>query len=120
METWVSGTGFQNEYRRHSGESLRAAEIVARMREGDRLAGMLWRRYVDRVARGLSMVVNILDPDIFVMGGGMSNVDELYSDLPALLAGYTFSPVFHTPIVRARHGDASGVRGAAWLWKDPS
>ncbi len=120
METWVSGTGFQNEFFRHTGQSLRAAEIIGLMRAGDRLAGMLWQRYVDRVARGLSMVVNILDPDIFVMGGGMSNVEELYTELPAALAGYTFSPVFDTPIVKARHGDASGVRGAAWLWKDQS
>ncbi len=120
METWVSGTGFQNEYLRHTGQSLRSAEIIGLMRAGDRLAGMLWKRYVDRVGRGLSMVVNILDPDIFVMGGGMSNVEELYSELPAALAGYTFSPVFDTPIVKAKHGDASGVRGAAWLWKDAS
>ena len=62
--------------------------------------------------------MNTLDPDIFVMGGGMSNVDELYADLPNRLASYTFSPVFRTPIVKAKHGDASGVRGAAWLWRD--
>jgi fructokinase len=70
------------------------------------------------VARGLSLVVNALDPDIFVMGGGMSNVDELYRDLPPVLARYSFSTVFHTPIRRAVHGDSSGVRGAAWLWRD--
>ena len=73
---------------------------------------------MDRVARGLSVVVNTLDPDIFVMGGGMSNADELYADLPPKLAEYTFSPVFETPIRKAKHGDSSGVRGAAWLWKD--
>lgn len=77
---------------------------------------MLWDRYVDRVARGLATVVNALDPDVFVMGGGMSNVDELYEDLPRELAKRTFSTVFHTPILRNTHGDASGVRGAAWLW----
>ena len=63
-------------------------------------------------------MVNTLDPDVLVMGGGMSNVDELYVDLPAALARYTFSPVFETPIRKAVHGDSSGVRGAAWLWKD--
>lgn len=64
---------------------------------------------------GLSLVVNVLDPDVLVVGGGMSNVDELYTDLPGELAAYTFSPVFYTPIVRAAHGDSSGVRGAALL-----
>jgi fructokinase len=87
-------------------------------RRGDRLAGMLWDRYIHRVARGLATVVNTLDPDVFVMGGGMSNVDELYEDLHRALAKCTFSTVFHTPILRNVHGDASGVRGAAWLWKD--
>ncbi len=118
LETWVSGTGFQNDYSRHANVALKAGEIVARMRDGDRLARLVWRRYVNRVARGLSQVVNILDPDIFVMGGGMSNVEELYAELPSELARYTFSPVFETPIRKAVHGDSSGVRGAAWLWKD--
>lgn len=87
------------------------------MREGDRLTALVWRRYVDRVARGLALVVNALDPDVLVMGGGMSNVDDLYTDLPPALAAYAFTPVFRTPLVRARHGDSSGVRGAAWLWR---
>jgi fructokinase len=115
METWVSGRGFAADYRRHANVDLRAAEIIRLMRGGDRLARLIWQRYVDRLARGLSTVVNILDPDILVMGGGMSNIDELYRDLPAELAHYTFSPVFETPIRKAVHGDSSGVRGAAWL-----
>jgi len=69
------------------------------------------------LARGLSVVVNTLYPDILVLGGGMANVDELYDDLPPRLAQETFSPCFYTPIVRAMHGDSSGVRGAAWLWR---
>ena len=77
------------------------------MRHGDRLARLVWQRYVNRVARGLSLVVNALDPDIFVMGGGMSNVDELYTDLPPELASYTFSTVFETPI-------QSGAWGFQW------
>jgi len=117
METWVSGRAFQADYARHTGEDIKAADVAAKMRAGDRLAGLIWQRYVDRVARGLSVVVNTLDPDVLVMGGGMSNVDELYTDLPAKLASYTFSPVFETPIRKAVHGDSSGVRGAAWLWK---
>jgi fructokinase len=97
--------------------TLNPAHIVERMRADDRLARLVWHRYVDRVARGLSLVLNILDPDVLVIGGGMSNVDELYTDLPPALARYAFSPVLYTPVVRAAHGDSSGVRGAAWLWK---
>lgn len=118
IETWCSGRAFEAQYTEHKGIELKAAEIMDLKRNGDHLAGLLWRRYVDRVARGLATVVNALDPDVFVMGGGMSNVDELYEDLPRELARRTFSTVFHTPIRRARHGDASGVRGAAWLWKE--
>jgi fructokinase len=118
METWVSGYAFARDYARHSGVELAPNQIIERMRGGDRLAGLVYRRYVDRVARGLSLVVNILDPDVIVMGGGMSNVDELYTDLGPALADYTFSTVFHTPIVKSTHGDSSGVRGAAWLWRD--
>ncbi len=118
METWVSGRAFEAQYALHTGQDLKAWAIMELKRSGDRLAGMLWDRYINRVARGLATVVNSLDPDVFVMGGGMSNVDELYDDLPRELAKRTFSTVFHTPILRNVHGDASGVRGAAWLWKD--
>jgi fructokinase len=118
LASWVSGLGFQADYARHFGSALTADAIVAKMRQGDRIAQLVWRRYVNRLARGLSLVANALDPDIFVMGGGMSNVDELYHDLPPELAQYTFSPVFETPIRKAVHGDSSGVRGAAWLWKE--
>ena len=118
LETWASGRAFEADYARHTNTDLKAADIVAKLRAGDRLARLVWSRYVDRVARGLSVVVNTLDPDVLVMGGGMSNVDELYRDLPGLLAGYTFSTVLETPIKKAVHGDSSGVRGAAWLWKD--
>ena len=118
LETWASGRAFEADYARHANTELKAAEIVAKLRAGDRLARLVWSRYVDRVARGLSVVVNTLDLDVLVMGGGMSNVDELYRDLPGLLAGYTFSTVLETPIRKAVHGDSSGVRGAAWLWKD--
>jgi len=118
METWVSGRAFEGQFAAHTGQTLKAWEIMELKRKGDRLAGLLWNRYIHRVARGLATVVNTLDPDVFVMGGGMSNVDELYDDLPQALAQCTFSTVFHTPILRNVHGDASGVRGAAWLWKD--
>ena len=124
LETWVSGRAFARAYQQHAEVDLaepidlRPVEILDRMRSGDRLARLVWDRYVDRVARGLSLVANALDPDAFVMGGGMSNVPELYDDLPPLLARYAFSPVFRTPVVPAAHGDSSGVRGAAWLWRE--
>ena len=118
LETWVSGRAFEADYARHTPSDLTAAEIIAKMRNGDRLARLVWHRYINRVARGLSVVVNTLDPDILVIGGGMSNVDELYTDLPPELARYVFSTVFETPIRKALHGDSSGVRGAAWLWKE--
>lgn len=117
-ETFFSGRAFEADYERHSGVALKAGEIMRLKREGNHLARQLWTRYVDRVARGLSVVVNTLDPDVFVMGGGISNLDEIYDDLPPVLASYTFSPVFETPIRKAVHGDSSGVRGAAWLWKN--
>jgi fructokinase len=118
LETWVSGRAFEADYARHTRCELKAVDIVAKMRNGDRLARLVWQRYVNRVARGLSLVVNALDPDILVVGGGMSNVDELYTDLPSELASHIFSTVFETPIRKAVHGDSSGVRGAAWLWKE--
>ena len=124
LERWVSGWAFARDYAQHAGVDLAQPvtadprTIMSALRDGDRLARLVWERYVDRVARGLSLVVNSLDPDVLVMAGGMSNVDELYDDLPPRLAHYAFSPCFYTPVVRAAHGDSSGVRGAAWLWKD--
>ena len=124
LERWVSGWAFARDYAQHASVDLNEAppltapEILDRMRSGDRLAAMVWDRYLDRVARGLTLVVNTLDPDVLVMGGGMSNAPELYDELPARLAARTFSPCFYTPIVQARYGDSSGVRGAAWLWRE--
>jgi len=120
METWISGYSFAREYARHAHVDLTPAQIMERRRNGERVADMTYQRWIDRTARGLSVVVNTLDPDVFVMGGGMSNIDELYDDLPEAIERYTFSTVFATPVVRSKHGDSSGVRGAAWLWKDES
>lgn len=119
LETWVSGYSFVRDYERANGPSgLSPADIAIRMREGESLAAAAWGRYVDRVGRGLAVVVNALDPDVFVLGGGMSNIPELEQALPCAIARWTFSPVFVTPVVRSHHGDSSGVRGAAWLWQD--
>jgi fructokinase len=123
LERWVSGWSFARDYHQHASidlansEPIAPVEIVDRMRQGDRLARLVWSRYVDRVARGLTLVVNVLDPDIVIIGGGMANINELYDDLPERLAEETFSPCFYTPIARAVHGESSGVRGAAWLWR---
>jgi fructokinase len=117
IETWVSGPACADDHARVTGESLTAAEISARAGTGDPAALATLERYEDRLARSLTAVIDILDPDVIVLGGGMSNIDRLYVNLPALLQRWCFSDSIDTPIVRARHGDSSGVRGAAWLWR---
>jgi fructokinase len=117
LANFVSGLGFEADYARHAVKPLKAPDIIALRDAGDHLAGLVWRRYIDRLARGLSLVVNSTDPDIFVFGGGMSQVPGLCEDLSPALANAIFSTVFHTPLVPSRHGDSGGVRGAAWLWK---
>jgi fructokinase len=91
---------------------------MAAMRAGETQARASFERYADRLARALASVVNLLDPDVIVLGGGMSNVRELYDVLPALLPRHVFSDCCSTPIRPALHGDSSGVRGAAWLTRD--
>ena len=95
---------------------LSAAEIVQAARRGEPEAAASLDRYVDRLARALAVVVDLIDPDAVVLGGGMSNVEELYERLPAAIEPRVFSDLFDTPVLKALHGDSSGVRGAAWLW----
>ncbi|HFZ8993930.1 TPA: fructokinase [Citrobacter freundii] len=116
IETFISGTGFATDYHRLSGKSLPGDEIVRLAGEQDALAELALSRYELRLAKSLAHVVNILDPDVIVLGGGMSNVDRLYKTLPPLLKQFVFGGECETPIRKARHGDSSGVRGAAWLW----
>jgi fructokinase len=117
METWVSGTGFEWDFARMTSRNLRGLEIVAAAAGGDAEAGAALDRLIDRIARGLSTVVNVLDPDAIVLGGGLSNLGKLYEgDLAERLRGYGFGGGVETPILRNLHGDSSGVRGAAWLW----
>ena len=120
LDMFCSGVGFEGDYERSTGERVKGREIVARMRAGEAAAKATYGRYLDRLARSLALLIDILDPDVFVLGGGMSNVDELYADLPGAIAPYVFSDDVETPIRKARHGDSSGVRGAAWLWKSPA
>jgi fructokinase len=92
--------------------------LPARGAAGDGRAQAALARHTDRLARGLAQVVNLLDPDCIVLGGGLSNMDHLYTELPRLLPRHVFSDIIATPIVRNKHGDSSGVRGAAWLWEE--
>ncbi|MBO9574557.1 MAG: ROK family protein [Sphingobium sp.] len=117
LEAWVSGTGFQRAYARSVGRDvIPAAKIIEGARAGDIKQREAFDDYVDRLARGLAVVANIVDPDCFVLGGGMSNVTELYGALPDRVRHYAFSDVWDGEIVQARWGDSSGVRGAAMLW----
>lgn len=118
LDMMCSGVGFERDYAQATGTARPGREIVALMRAGDEGATGTYRRYVDRLARSLALLIDILDPDVIVLGGGLSNVDELYADLPPAVAPYVFADEVATPIVKARHGDSSGVRGAAWLWKE--
>lgn len=116
LETWISGTAFCEDYQRATGETLAGDAIMAKARAGEAEAKAAFDRYADRLGRALAVICDILDPDVIVFGGGMSNTDELYQAVPPITARYAFSDVFVTRIVKAKFGDLSGVRGAAWLW----
>ena len=116
IETFVSGTGFEQDFLRTTGERIRGLEIVARAASGDADADAALQRYEHRLARSIATLANVLDPDVFVLGGGMSNLPQIYETLPRLVPNWTLGGEFTTPIRPAKHGDSSGVRGAAWLW----
>jgi fructokinase len=113
IETWISGTGIGKHF---ADGSIKAAEIATRALNGDVDANAYLSRVEDRIARALAVVINILDPDVIVLGGGASNIARLYDNVPKLLPDYVFSEYVETKILRNVHGDSSGVRGAAWLW----
>lgn len=119
IETWVSGTGFRADYRRRTGIEADGEEIVARMRAGEAAAQDTFAAYADRLGRSLAAVCNLIDPDVVVLGGGMSNVGELYDVVPAIVGSYLFSDAWAGRIAKAKWGDSSGVRGAARLWPPP-
>jgi len=116
IETFLAGPSLARDHRLHAGEARDANDIAQRAEAGDAAALASMIRYEDRMARGLASVINLLDPDVIVMGGGVSNIARLYREVPLRLGQYVFSDTVSTPIVPARHGDSSGVRGAAWLW----
>ena len=115
IETWLSGPGLARDHAHASGQQLEAASVVAAARAGDAAAQASLARYAERLARALAGVINLLDPDVIVLGGGMSNVQELYEQVPRLWAPHVFSDSVRTVLRPALHGDSSGVRGAAWL-----
>jgi fructokinase len=118
LELWISGTGLAMDC---DGPDARDAHsIPARAAAGEVKAQAALARHADRLARGLAMVVNLLDPDVIVLGGGLSNLDHLYAEVPGIMARYVFSDFVQTPVVKNMHGDSSGVRGAAWLWPAPA
>ena len=123
IETWLSGPGFVRDHAQLTGRALSGPEIVQAAARGDPDASRALARYHDRLARALAGLINVLDPDVVVLGGGMSNIAGLPEATTALLPRYLFaagasSEPVATRVVRAAHGDASGVRGAAWLWSD--
>ncbi|SMF93383.1 fructokinase [Methylomagnum ishizawai] len=116
IETFLSGPGLARDYARHAGAALAGPEIVARAATGDAVCEAALLRYEERLARALAHVINLLDPDAVVLGGGLSNCARLYANVPKLWGRYVFSDRVDTRLVAPRHGDSSGVRGAAWLW----
>lgn len=116
IETFLSGPGMAADHVTHTAEQLDAHEIVARAKGAHPDAQATLDRYVDRLARGLASIINVVDPDVVVLGGGLSNIEVLYSQVPAIWGRYVFSDRVDTRLVKNAHGDAGGVRGAAWLW----
>ncbi len=116
LETWVSGTGIARDHEAVTGAALSAPEIVERAGQGDADAEATLQRHEDRLARGLAHVINLLDPDVIVLGGGVSAIERLYQAVPRRWQDYVYSDRCDTPLKPPVHGDASGVRGAAWLW----
>ena len=116
IEVFLSGPGLENYYSFITQENKTSREIVELFRNGDKTSNQIMDKYFERTARSLSSIVNILDPDIIVCGGGMSEIDELYEEVPKRIIPYIASNFFNTPIVKSKHGSSSGVRGAALLW----
>ena len=116
IETFLSGPGMERDHEAATGDSRTAPEIVAEAEAGEPAAEATLRRYANRLARGLASVINVVDPDVIVLGGGMSNTPGLPEMVTAALPPFVFTDQVTTRIVKNRHGDSSGVRGAAWLW----
>lgn len=118
IETWLSGPGMSADYHAQGGSKKTAQEIVSLAEQGDVLAQSTMQAYENRLARAMASIINIIDPDVIVLGGGMSNVQRLYENVPRLWGQYVFSDSVNTRLLAPKYGDSSGVRGAAWLWNN--
>jgi fructokinase len=118
LEVWISGPGLSADHERTYGARLSAEQIAERAGAGDAAAQATLARHADRVARGLAHVINIVDPEVVVIGGGLSKLTHLYAELPGLMAPHVFSDAATVEVLPPKWGDAGGVRGAAWLWDD--
>jgi fructokinase len=116
IELFLSGPGFSRDHEGATGKKLSPTDIVAAAAAGDSAAAASFDRYLDRLARSLAIVINVFDPGVIVLGGGLSQIAALYDEVPKRWARWIFSDTVVTRLVRPRYGDASGVRGAAWLW----
>ncbi len=119
IETYLSGPGLAADHQRRAHASLTTRQIAQGAAAGDAACRATLARYCERLARSLAAVINLLDPEVIVLGGGVSNIDALYAQVPQRWGAYVFSDDVRTRLVRPRHGDSSGVRGAAWLWGAP-
>ena len=117
IETFLSGPGLMRDFEQAGGSRVAVEDIVSSAHAGDLGATVCLERYEDRFARALASVINVVDPDVIVLGGGLSNIERLYATIPPRWTAYVFSDVVATRLVQAKHGDSSGVRGAAWLWE---
>ena len=113
---WISGSGVARDHEKVTGKQRTTRDIMADYVIGNPDAVATVERFEDRLARGLAHVINLLDPDVLVFGGGLSKIEHLYRDIPKRLSQYVFGREAATPVLQARYGDSSGVRGAAWLW----
>ena len=118
IETWLSGPGMERDHQQVTGQTMSTHDIVLRAASGDADCDATLRRYERRLARGLAHIINVLDPDVIVLGGGMGNIERLYTHVPMLWSEWVFWDHVATQLLPPMHGDSSGVRGAAWLWND--
>ncbi|MCL1145177.1 fructokinase [Shewanella marinintestina] len=118
IETFISGTGLVRDYKLAGGHADSGIEIALKLEQGELLACQTFERYVDRLGRSLAHVINTLDPDIIVLGGGVSSINQIYQLLPKVLPKYVLGGECRTPVVQNMYGSSSGVRGAAWLWNN--
>jgi len=116
IETFLSGPGMLRRFKRSGGQADSPLEIVDLANSGEQQAELFMKQYETWLARGLASIINVLDPDAIVLGGGLSNIDRLYQNVPKLWQEYVFSDQVNTLLLKAKYGDSSGVRGAAWLW----